>query len=480
MIRTDDQPAIAVSGSPVQEETPVQSGSKIIYWIAAIVSFGDLLAGYGTGVVSGAILFLRQDFHLDATMQEIAVSIALIGAVVGALCASSINDKFGRKKALLLAAFVYFIGALATGFVPDYAAYLVCRVVVGIGFGAITSIVPVYVSEVAPPNLRGKLGTFGQLAIALGIALAYGVDLLFTQLGTGWRPMFIAAALPGVLFIIGMLFVPETPRWLGNNGRWEEARSALKRLGRTPLMTESELTGIHQSCSFRKTGKTNPWHELFRPGLRLALLVGVGLAAFQQLVGINTVIYYSPTIFQIAGFTSANTAILATSIVGIVNVVATAFTCLFIDKFGRRPLLLGGTVGVILSMLVLGGIFMFHVSNAGALTLTFLFVYIIAMALSFGPVFWVMCSEIFPNEVRATGSSISTLANWSSNFIISVTFLTLVNTISLGGSFWLYGFLGLLALAFCLWLVPETKNRSLEDIEYYWRHKRQWPDAPAH
>jgi MFS transporter, sugar porter (SP) family len=478
LLRTDDQPAIAVSSPPVREKSLEQSGSKIIYWIAVIVSFGDLLAGYGTGVVSGALLFLRQDFHLDATLQEIAVSIALIGAVVGALGASSINDKFGRKKALLLAAFVYFIGALVTGFVPNYATYLICRVVVGIGFGAVTSIVPVYVSEVAPSNLRGKLGTLGQLAIALGIALAYGVDLFFTQLGTGWRPMFIAAAAPAVLFIIGMLFVPETPRWLGLNGRWEEARSSLKRLGRTSLMTENELTGIHQSCSFR-LDKMNPWSELFRPGLRLALIVGVGLAAFQQLVGINTVIYYSPTIFQIAGFTSANTAILATSIVGIVNVVATAFASLFIDKFGRRPLLLGGTVGVILSMIVLGGIFMFHVSNAGALTLTFLFVYIISMALSFGPVFWVMCSEIFPNDVRATGSSISTLANWSANFIISVTFLTLVNTISLGGSFWLYAFFGLLALAFCLWLVPETKNRSLEDIEYYWRNNRQWPDSSS-
>jgi MFS transporter, SP family, galactose:H+ symporter len=445
------------------------------YLVVGIAALGGLLVGYNSAVIAGAILFIAKDFHLNPTQVEIAVSAVLMGAIIGALCAGPMNDALGRKRALMLLAVIFSVGSLVTAVAPTYGFFLACRILVGFCIGAAASVVPVYISEVAPANLRGRLVTFNQIAITFGIALSYWVDLAFAAAGKGWRPMFAVAVIPSAVLFLGMFLTPETPSWLASHGRWDAARHVLERLGRTPREIERELnTHPLRGRGNRQAGeqkKEEAWRELLRPGLRTALVVGVGLAIFQQLIGVNAVIYYTPIIFQDAGVSSANTAILAASFVGVVNVVATVVASLIIDKFGRRPLLLWGAVIMTVSLVALGTIFVIGPNKAGYFILLVLCLYIAAFELSFGPIFGLMSAEIFPTRVRAVGSSISTFANWVANLLVSVTFLSLVNGIGQSGTFWLYAAMGMLAFVFCQRMVPETKGKSLEEIEYYWEQQ---------
>jgi len=444
-----------------------------VYFITSVAALGGFLFGYDTGVISGALLFLEQSFALNATTQEIAVSAVLAGAIIGAIVAGRLNDALGRKKTLLLLAVIFTAGALLTAISPNLVFFLICRVIVGLGIGAAASVVPVYISEIAPPQLRGTLVTFNQLAVTVGIAVSYWVDLAFAHAALGWPPMFASAAIAGIALFLGMLLCPETPRWLASKGRWDTAQAVIEHIKGAQL--EQELPDIRQSL--REGRQQVGLRELFTPRLRVALIVGAGLAVFQQLVGINTVIYYAPTIFEYAGFASASSAILATSIVGVVNVLATIAAIFLVDWLGRRPLLLGGSSIMVVALTMLGMIFAHNVSHIGSLTLITLIVYILAFALSFGPVFWLMSAEIFPTRVRAAGASISSFANWAANLLVSITFLSLVGALGAPATFWLYACLGGLAFVFCWLLVPETKGRSLEQIERYWKNGRHWDKA---
>src|SRR6266436_1118366 len=447
--------------------------SLSVYFIAAVASIGGLLFGYDTGVISGALLFLRQSFGLNATTQEIAVSAVLAGAIIGSLLAGRLNDAIGRKMTLLLLAVIFTVGALLTAISPNLAFFLVCRVIVGLGIGAAASVVPVYISEIAPARLRGRLVTFNQLAITVGIAVSYWVDLAFAHAGLAWQPMFASAAIAGIALFLGMLLCPESPRWLASKGRWDEAQAVIEHIkGAQP---EQELADIRRSLSEQR--QQRGVRELFTPRLRGALIVGVGLAVFQQFVGVNTVIYYAPTIFQQAGFSSASSAILATSVVGIVNVLATIVAILLVDRLGRRILLLGGSIIMVVALIMLGIIFTHNAGHIGSLTLIALIIYILAFALSFGPVFWLMSAEIFPTRVRAAGASISSFANWAANLLVSITFLSLIGAIGAPATFWLYAFFGILAFMFSWILFPETKGKSLEQIERYWESGRHWDKA---
>jgi MFS transporter, SP family, galactose:H+ symporter len=447
--------------------------SLSVYFIAAMAAIGGFLFGYDTGVISGALLFLRQDFVLNATTQEIAVSAVLVGAIIGSILAGRLNDALGRKKTLLLLAVIFTVGALLTAISPNLVFFLVCRVIVGLGIGAAASVVPVYISEIAPARLRGRLVTFNQLAVTVGIAISYWVDLAFAHAGLGWRPMFATAAIPGITLFLGMLLCPESPRWLASKGRWDEAKAVIERIKGAQL--QQELADIRRSLSEQR--QQQGVRELFTPRLRWALIVGVGLAVFQQLVGINTVIYYAPTIFERAGFASASSAILATSVVGVVNVLATIAAILLVDRLGRRLLLLGGSIIMVVALVMLGIIFAHTPGHIGGLTLIALIIYILAFALSFGPVFWLMSAEIFPTRVRAIGASISSFANWTANLLVSITFLSLIGALGAPATFWLFAFFGILAFIFSWILVPETKGRSLEQIERYWVNGRHWDNA---
>ncbi|GER91992.1 MFS transporter [Dictyobacter vulcani] len=441
-----------------------------IYFITSVAALGGLLFGYDTGVISGAQLFLVKTFSLNPQQQELAVSSVLIGAIIGAIVAGKINDALGRKRTLLLLAVIFTLGAILTAFSPNYELFIVFRAIVGLGIGAAASVVPVYISEMAPSQMRGKLVTFNQLAVTIGIAVSYWVDLAFAHAGMGWPPMFATAAIPGLMLFFGMLISPETPRWYAGKGRWDKAQDVLERIqGADPA---TEMAEIRSSLSLdRRQGRLL---DLFTPGVRMALLVGVGLAVFQQFVGINTVIYYAPTIFQAAGFASASSAILATSVVGVVNVLATIVALVLVDRTGRRVLLIIGTIGMILGLVLLGAIFAIGPSQAGVLTLLALILYIIAFAISMGPVFWLMSAEIFPTNVRAAGASVCSFSNWVANFVVSVTFLSLIHAIGTSTTFWLYAVIGVIALIFCWRLVPETKGKTLEQIESYWNNGRRW------
>lgn len=440
-----------------------------VYFVAGVAAIGGLLFGYDTGVISGALLFLKESFALNETTQEVAVSVVLVGAIIGSLGAGRVNDLFGRKITLLLLAVIFTLGAILTAISPNLPFFIACRILVGVGIGAAASVVPVYISEMSPPRLRGTLVTFNQLAITVGIAVSYWVDLAFAHTGMGWPPMFATAAIPGVLLFLGMLVSPETPRWLASKGRWNEAKRVLERM--KDLDPTHELVDVRGSLLIEQ--RQSGVRELFQPGLRTALIVGVGLAIFQQAVGINTVIYYAPIIFQKAGFVSANSAILATSVVGIVNVASTIIATFLLDKLGRRTLLLIGTALMVVALAALGIIFANSSSQTGIFTLMTLIVYIFAFAISMGPVFWLMSAEIFPTRVRAAGSSICSFSNWAANFLVSLTFLSLIQLLGSSLTFALYALMGILALVFCWFIVPETNGRTLEQIEHYWENKRK-------
>jgi sugar porter (SP) family MFS transporter len=440
-----------------------------VYFVAVVAAIGGLLFGYDTGVISGALLFLKGSFALSDTTQEIAVSVVLAGAIIGALGAGRVNDVLGRKITLLLLAVIFTVGAILTAIAPDLLFFIVCRILVGVGIGAAASVVPVYISEMSPPRLRGTLVTFNQLAITVGIAVSYWVDLAFAHGGMGWPPMFATAAIPGVILFVGMLVSPETPRWLASKGRWNDAKQVLEQM--KGLDPEQELVDIRGSLLLEQ--RRGSMRELFQPGLRTALMIGVGLAIFQQLVGINTVIYYAPIIFQKAGFASANNAILATSVVGVVNVLSTVAATFMLDKLGRRLLLLVGTGIMIVALVALGIVFASGSNQTGMLTLMTLIVYIFAFAISMGPIFWLMSAEIFPTRLRAAGSSICSFSNWAANFLVSLTFLSLIHLLGSPLTFGLYAFMGVLALVFCWKFVPETNGRTLEQIEQYWDNKQK-------
>jgi SP family galactose:H+ symporter-like MFS transporter len=436
-----------------------------VYVAAAISALGGLLFGYDTGVISGAILFIKQDFSLSSTLEEIVVSAVLVGAVIGAIVGGSLADRMGRRKTLILTAIIFALGAIGTSLCPTIGWLIAGRVVVGAAIGAASFTAPLYISEVSPNKIRGSLVALNQIALTSGIVIAYLVDYGLSNI-QGWRWMLGLAAFPAAILGIGMFFMPNSPRWLVTQNHIDRADKVLKRI-RGQMDVERELKEIQ--ISLRK--QTGDWAELKNPLLRPALVVGIGLAIFQQVTGINTVIYYAPTIFQFAGFESASAAILATVGVGVINVLMTVVAMQLLDRVGRRPLLLTGLIGMVISLAVLG--IAFWIPNQGQvvgwIAAVSLAAYVGSFAIGLGPVFWLLISEIYPLSVRGLAMSIATVANWASNLIVALTFLTLVGVLGRPGVFWLYGLIGIGAWFFAHSLVPETKGKRLEEIEEHWR-----------
>jgi sugar porter (SP) family MFS transporter len=446
------------------------------YLVATMAALGGLLFGYDTGVISGAILYLKHAFHLTARTEEFAVSAVLIGTVIGAAIAGRLNDWLGRRMTLILMAIVFAVGAILTATSTNLTTFIAYRIIVGIGVGAASVAAPMYTAELAPPAIRGQMVFLFQLAITIGIAVSYWTDLAFSAAGMGWRPMFAAAVVPAAILFIGMLFLSDTPRWLASKGRWDEAHTVMQRVAGDDA--DRQIDDVRRELAEEKSASPR---ELLRPGLRFALITGVGMGILQQLVGINTIIYYAPTIFEYAGFKSANTAILATSVVGIVNVLSTIAAVLLVDRLGRRPLMLGGLIGIIVSLIAVGAIFMIGPAHAGLALLAAMLVYIISFAVGMGPVFWLISPEIFPTRLRAIGAGFSTIGNWAANLLVSITFLSLIYLVGKTWSFWIYALFGIVAFAFLWAMVPETKGRRLEEIEEYWKNGRRWtPRSEPH
>ncbi len=389
----------------------------------------------------------------------------LIGAVIGAAVAGYLADRVGRRKMILVAALVFILGAIGTAFTPNVLLLIAGRIVVGLAIGITSMTAPLYISEVAPAKVRGSLVSLNQLAITIGIVVSYLVDYALAPI-QGWRYMLGLAAIPAVILALGMLPLPDTPRWLVNHNEPEKARLVLKRI-RGNENAEKELDEIQNGLKGQKAGR----FELLSPLVKPALIIGVALAILQQVTGINTVIYYAPKIFQFAGISSSSAAIFSTLLVGVVNVAFTVVAIILVDCVGRRPLLLVGLAGMVSSLTLLG--FSFYLSSLfglqGTLATAGLMIYVASFAIGLGPVFWLLISEIYPLKVRGLAMSIASEANWGSNLIIALTFLTFIQVLGLSGTFWLYAVVGVLALVFCYKLVPETKGHTLEEIESHWR-----------
>ena len=432
---------MAVEGSA----TPKLIFGRFRFWlfmVGLVVILTGVLFGYDQGVISGALQFIAADLHLSTFMQEVVTSWVTLGALVGALIAGGLADRLGRQRTMVIGGVLFAIGALGESLTPGTAILVVSRFVVGFGVGIASVAGPLYASEMAPSSVRGRYVSSYQLAITIGILLADISDAILSS-GGRWRLMLGLSVVPGVILVLIALIMPDTPRWYLRAGRREDARETLaKTIGGRDL--DDRLDAIQRDLSV--TANVH-WKDVFAPNLRRALWVGVGLAVFQQVTGINAVIYYSDKIFDAVGFTTPHQQTIATIIsVGVVNVLATLIALAWIDKVGRKPLLYAGLVGMTVGLVAIAASFAFlsrnptetgggSVSVAGVVTLIAMVVYIASFAFSLGPVVWTLIAEIFPNRIRGKAMAVCTAVNWGAAFIVSATFLSIMNAIGDGTTF---------------------------------------------
>jgi len=441
------------------EVTPAMR--RHVFVVAAITALGGLLFGYDTGVVSGALLFLHRSFGpVSSFDKELVTSLLLVGAVVGALGAGRVADAIGRRPTLLITAVVFIVGVLAAALSPSLGVLIAMRFVIGLAVGSASQTVPLFIGEAAPPAMRGALVSFNQLALTIGILVSFLIDYGLAG-SADWRLMFGLAAIPAALLFVGMLIQDESPHWLIRKGRVEEARRVLAKV-RPPDQVDQEVADVQSLDTNRSR-----WQDVFAPAVRKVLVVGVILAVLQQVTGINTIIYYLPTLLKGAGFGS-DASLLANVGNGAINVGFTVLAIMLIDRLGRRPLLITGLCGMTIGLVVVAVEFLggSHLSGVTAdIAVGAFFFYTASFAIGLGPVFWLLISEIYPVDIRGQAMSAATMANWGANFVVTVSFLTLLSAIHGDGTFFLFAFLSLGAVLYCVLRVPETKGRSLEQIE---------------
>ncbi len=450
------------TGSKAPSAGGSASSRVTVVLTAAVAALGGAIFGYDTSVISGAMLFLRTDFHLTDVQLEFAVGIALAGALVGAALAGYSTDRWGRRWMLLLTAVGFGVFSVLSGLAVGLVSFSIARFFVGMCIGMASLTVPLYIAEMSPARIRGALVSLNQLAIGTGIGVAYFVDYALAS-SESWRWMFASAVFPAVVLLIGMIFLPESPRWLARKGFREKALENFHRLGRGDE-AEAELAEVESTLQEEQEG----FGILLKPGFRVAVLVGVGLAIFQQITGINTIIYYSPAILQMSGYPSAKAAILAAAIIGLANIIVAAVAMMLVDRLGRRFLLLLSTAGMAVALALIGVAFRQH--WGGGVMLYVVIGYCVAFGIGLGPVMWLLISEIYPTKIRGKAMSLATLSVWGSNWVVAVTFLTLLHRAGPANTFWLYGCISVAAFAFCYIFVPETKGRTLEAIEHHWLH----------
>lgn len=470
--------AATTQAAPSASGEPTKLFGHIRLWLALVglvTILAGLLFGYDQGIISGALQFIQQDFGLSQLLTEVVTSWVTLGALVGALLAGGLADKLGRRLTLILAGALFLAGALLSGLAPGTAVLVLGRLVIGFGVGVASVAAPLYAAELAPAESRGRFVSSYQLAITIGILVAYIVDDILSSSGN-WRLMLGGASVLGVVLMVFVLAMPESPRWLVRARRSDDAARVLDKVRGTAYTPdamaalEAELAADEDQAS---------WGEVFSHRLRKPLLVGFGLAVFQQITGINAIIYYADEIFAQAGFTTPEQQARATLYaVGVVNVLATFIAIAYVDRFGRKPLLRAGLVGMFVSLAAVGGAFLAFDESAttaggpstvGIITVIGLVVFIASFAFSLGPVTWTMISEIFPTRVRGRAIAVATAANWGAAFLVAQFFLSLTDAISTTGTFWLFALFCAVAFVWIGRKVPETKGRSLEEIEAMWR-----------
>ena len=467
----------------LNHKSPGKPSSFFIAIICFVGSLGGLLFGFDTAVISGTFSFIEKYFSLNEIETGWFASSALIGAIIGAIVSGGLSDRFGRKPILMIAASLFFISALGCTVPDSFFFLIIARIIGGVGVGMASVLSPLYISEFSPPKIRGKLIALYQLSIVIGILLAYLSNWLLLRFSKEsisffyetdelykifvldvWRGMFGFEMIPSGLFILLLFFIPESPRWLIKNNKPEKGLSILTKISGTEL-AEKEFKEIKNSINQFK-GKLS---ELLRPGLRLALLVGIGLSVFGQLTGVNIIIYYGPTILENAGF-KIDGALQFQVAIGLINLIFTILALWKIDSWGRRPLLVYGMFSVFISLVIIALEFTFG-SGQGILILIMLCIYMASLALSINAVIWVLIGEIFPNKIRGSAMSIVTFTNWGANFLIAFTFPWFIDKIGMGGGFFTFAGMCLVATIFFNKYVPETKGKSLEEIESYWSKK---------
>lgn len=445
------------------------TGDKLNFFTfitASVAGLAGILFGFDTGVISGAILFIAQEFNLSPAMNGLVVSSVLFGALIGSGLSGRFSDAFGRKKLLIVTAIIFLTGTLGSALAPNLFFLVTTRIIVGIAIGIASFTAPLYISEIAPPKYRGALVSLNQLAITVGILVSYLTDYALSD-DEGWRLMLGIGVIPALGLLIGMCFLPESPRWLLLKGYTEKAKEILKYVRNEPNV-DAEFNEIQKTVKQETLSSKKKWTVLLQKWVRPAIIVGFGLAFFQQVTGINTIIYYAPTIFKMAGFESASTAILATMGVGIVNVIFTIIALPLIDKLGRRPLLLIGLTGMTFALGILSIAFLHGTQDLGILkwfALGSMVLYIACFAISLGPIMWLMFSEVFPLSIRGLGASVAASFQWGLNMLVALTFLTLIQLLTPGGTFLLFAAISVAGIFFVYYTVPETKGISLEEIE---------------
>ncbi len=449
-------------------EKDTAAGGAYVLVLSLVAALGGLLFGYDTAVISGAIGYLSEHWNLGEHMKGWAASSALLGCIFGAMFAGKLSDKMGRKKVLILSAVLFAVSAVTSALPRTLTELAIARIIGGFGVGAASMLSPLYIAEVSPARIRGRMVSINQLAIVFGMLVVYFVNAYIAWHGEktgghawnvaqGWRWMFASETLPALLFFALLFLVPESPRWLIKKGRAVEALAVLTRTngaGRARM----EAAEIAEAVA----GEDDSAEQLLKPGLRGLMAVGVVLAVLQQITGINVVLYYAPEIFKSLG-QSDTAAIYQTVVVGAVNMGFTLVAIWVVDKIGRKPLLLLASAGMAVSLFALGGAYALG-RLGGAAALIFVLAYVAAFAVAMGPVVWVVLSEIYPMRVRGTAMSVATVCLWIACLVVSQTFPFMLERLA-GGSFFLYGVMCLVSFWFVWRHIPETKGLTLEQIE---------------
>ncbi|EGQ0314371.1 TPA: sugar porter family MFS transporter [Staphylococcus pseudintermedius] len=429
---------------------------KMIFFIGAL---GGLLYGYDMGVISGALLYLKDDIPLNAYTEGLVVSSMLVGAIVGAGLSGPLSEKLGRRRLVFMISIVFIIGALILALAPTMEILVLGRVIIGLAVGGSTAIVPVYLSELAPTDARGSLSSLNQLMITIGILASYLVNYAFAPI-EGWRWMLGLAVVPSVILMIGVIFMPESPRWLLEKRGEKAARDVMK-------LTYPASEIDHEIENMKKINQIadNTWTVLKSPWLLSTIIIGSVFALLQQLIGINAIIYYAPKIFATAGF-GESTAILSTVGIGVVNVLVTIFAISIIDKIDRKKLLVIGNIGMVASLLIMSAlIWLIGVNSAAWIILLCLTTFIIFFGVSWGPVLWVMLPELFPMRARGAATGIAALVLSIGSLLVAQFFPVLTDVLQVQQVFLIFAVIGIIAMIFVIKFLPETRGRSLEQIE---------------
>jgi len=469
---------IAAGGAPIVDRSgtlaALQTGSiTYVFLITIVAALGGLLFGYDTGVINGAIGPLKAYFNLDEVREGWAMGCALLGCALGAAGAGAISDRFGRKKVLILSAVLFFVSAIGTAVPTTLTMFILFRIFAGLGIGAASISSPLYIAEITPARIRGRMVSINQFAIVSGISIVFFVNYFIALQGDelwnqnhGWRWMFASGALPALVLLVLLFLVPESPRWLTKQGREDEALGILTRVNGSD-QARTELAEIKDTLR-HETGSLG---QLFQPGMKMVLVIGIVLAILQQVTGINVFLYFGTEIFKKMG-SGTNAALLQTVVVGAVNLSFTVIAIWTVDRLGRKPLMMIGSTGMGICLLAMG--LGAYVQTTGLWMLLFILGYIACFALSVGPVTWVILSEIFPTRIRGRAMAVATVCLWIANYIVSQTFPMmdanpwLLQTFHRGFPFWLYGAFCIVLLVCVRALVPETKGKTLEEIERHW------------